>query len=114
MTIEWEEENNVWEGISGTGATYTVWYGQVFLNLDVPAMKWVAYGWPNLTQTTFRCSIPGRSNGIVRSLGDRKDSLRAVGESFVPRDPVRRRLTNDAKCPQAINPNQGEMRRAMG
>jgi len=46
MAIEWEEDNNVWEGISGTGATYTVWFGQVFLHPDVPAMKWVAYGWP--------------------------------------------------------------------
>ena len=46
MTIEWEEDDNVWEGSSGTGATYTVWYGQAFLNPDVPAMKWIAYGWP--------------------------------------------------------------------
>ncbi len=53
MEIEWEEieaeeslAKVVLEGNGPSGEVYRVWYGLVFVNPDVPAMKWVAYGWP--------------------------------------------------------------------
>ncbi len=53
MAIDWEEiktdsqmAQKGYQGIGGSGETYSVWCGTAFLNADTAVQCWVAQGWP--------------------------------------------------------------------